>query len=234
MKGILSSCTLRLLKMKASQKMPVDFCWSKRLVITAQCCYAEHSSKETKDPKHPYWMSCKDGFKIRKVYAYVWCELCATHANNYPYDAANCCKCRLLTCTTQCSMRNRSCWMISWCPEIKKIFRCQVLFQHFDRFCRTCAATMIPHDCRPSPYQATSVNPVVGQCQWKAEAEGLFCIHINAIRTPWNTSFTKNMPKDPIEAASCCICSSCKVFVTIIKLEFATSWPLGEGMGKEM
>lgn len=22
--------------------------------ITAQCCYAEHNSKETRDPKHPY------------------------------------------------------------------------------------------------------------------------------------------------------------------------------------
>lgn len=79
-------------KMKASQKMPVDFCWFKRL------SRRNAAMPRRRDPKHPYWMSCTNSLKIHKVYAYVtyvWC-IVMCYSTTY-YNAANCCICRLLT-----------------------------------------------------------------------------------------------------------------------------------------
>lgn len=97
----------------------------------------------------------------------------------------------------------------------------------------------------PKPLPSDFSQPSGGlKSQWKAESQGFFSAFLAIKWMPLELHeihlSRKSGPKillKHLEAASCCILQellySGRVFVTI-KLERHSSWPLGEGIGKEM
>ena len=174
--------------------------------------------------------------ELQKYFRDVWCELCATQLLQCRKNAAI-----PSLSWLHCSIRNRSCWMISGCPEINKYSAarcCSNTRLQWSHMIVAQAATKRLQSTQwwveiPVASRISRVFSAFLAIKWMPLE--LHEIHLSLHEIHLSR---KSGPKILLKLHHVAFCRSCctpgRVFVAIIKLELHSSWPLGEGIGKEM